>query len=134
MRLLALTLPVLLAFAPSFDSGFALAQDRQDDIDAFAKQIEPRGDDAVTRFQKGLGTPAGKIVLRDRIEKAAEALRSQSERDAVPDYFKARFEESGGAYVLRKGQEEYRRAILEDYASSKADIDRIRPLVREVAD
>jgi hypothetical protein len=111
-----------------------LALPPQEDIDAFAKRIAPGGDEAVAKFQKALGTPAGKIVLRDRIEKASEALRSQSERDAVPDYFKAHFEESGGAYRLRKGQDEYRRRLLEDYAVSKADMDRIRPLVREVAD
>lgn len=126
MRLLVLALPVLLAFSP---------QDELDPrIDAFAGKIVPAGDETVARFQKALRTRAGKIVLRDRIEKAAEALRGRSERDAVPDYFKARFDEVNGAYRLRSGQEEYRRQILEDFAACKADMDRIRPIVKEVAD
>jgi hypothetical protein len=122
MRLLVLALPVILAFSP------------QDDIEPFAKQIAPGGDETVARFQKALGTPAGKIVLRDRIGKAADTLRKEAERDAVPDYFKARFEDQGGVYRLRAGQEEYRRRLVEDFAACKADLDRIRPVVQEVAD
>lgn len=122
MRLLALALPALLALAP------------QDDIDAFAKRIDPSGGETAARFQKALGTPAGKIVLRDRIEKAAETLRRESERNAVPDYFKAHFDDEGGIYRLRKGQEEYRRRLLEDFAACRAEMDRIRPVIREVAD
>ena len=110
----------------------------QDDLDgrleAFAKQLAPDSDPVVARFQKAVGTRPGKIVLRDRIEKSAEGLRSQSERDAVPDYFRAHFEEVGSAWRLRKGQEDFRRRIVEDYKLSKADIDRIRPVVKEVAD
>lgn len=120
MRLL--TLAMLVALAP------------QDDLDAFGKQIAPGDDPTVARFQKAVGTRPGKIVLRDRIEKSAEALRSQSERDAVPEYFRTRFEEVGGAYRLRKGQEEFRRRIVEDYKISKGEIERIRPVLKEVVD
>jgi hypothetical protein len=126
MRLLLLALPVLLAFAPQ--------EDLDSRIDAFAGKIVPGNDETVVRFQKALKGRAGKIVLRDRIEKAADSLRSQSERDAVPDYFKARFEDANGVYKLRKGQEDYRRRLLEDFAACKADMDRIRPIVKEVAD
>src|SRR5262245_39679377 len=124
MRLLSLAL--LLALTPQ--------DDLDGRLDAFGKQIVTGGDPAVARLQKAVATRPGKIVLRDRIEKSAEVLRSQSERDAVPDYFRARFEEVGGAFRLRKGQEEFRRRIVEDYKTSKADIDRIRPFIKEVAD
>jgi hypothetical protein len=124
MRLL--TLALVLALLP------------QDDLDsrleAFGKQIAPGGDATVTKFQQAVATRPGKIVLRDRLEKSAETLRSQAERDAVPEYFRTRFEDVGGAYRLRKGQEEFRRRIVEDYKISKADIERIRPVVKEVVD
>lgn len=126
MRVLLLALPALLAFSPQ--------DDLDPRIDAFAAKIAPGGDEAVARFQKALKTRAGKIVLRDRIEKAAESLRSRSERDAIPDYFKAHFEDADGVYRLRRGQEDYRRRLLEDFAVSKAEMDRIRPIVQEVAD
>jgi hypothetical protein len=101
----------------------SLPQDDLDGrLDAFGKQIVPGGDPTVGRFQKAVATRPGKIVLRDRIEKSAETLRAQSERDAVPDYFKTRFEEAGGAYRLRKGQEEFRRRIV-DY-NRRAGVDR----------
>ncbi len=125
MRLLVLALPLILAFAPD---------ELDTRIDAFAGKIRPEGDESLARFQKAIAGRPGKIVLRDRIEKAAEALRSRSERDAVPEYFRTYFEEAGGAYRLRKGQEEYRRRLLEEFAVCKADMDRIRPLVKEVAD
>jgi len=127
MRLLVLALPVLLAFAP-----------RQDDLDprieAFAAKISAGDDATAARFQKAMTTRAGKVVLRDRIEKAADTLRAQSERDAVPEYFRTHFEETGDVYRLRTGQEEYRRRLVEDFAVSKADMDRIRPILKEVAD
>src|SRR6185295_19659429 len=124
MRLL--TLALLAALVPQ--------DDLDGRLDAFGRQIQPGNDPAVARFQQAVATRAGKIVLRDRIEKSAEALRSQSERDAVPEYFRTRFEEVGSAWRLRKGQEDFRRRIVEDYKLSKADIDRIRPVVKEVAD
>jgi hypothetical protein len=125
MRFLALALPLVLAFAPD---------DLDTRIDAFAGKINPGGDDTVARFQKAAATRPGKIVLRDRVEQAAAALRSRSERDAVPEYFRTYFEDGGSGYRLRKGQDEYRRRLLEDFAACKADMDRIRPLVKEVAD
>ena len=110
----------------------------QDDVDGrldgFGRQIVPGGDPTVVRFQKAVATRPGKIVLRDRIEKSAETLRRESERDAVPEYFRTRFDEVGGAFKLRKGQEEFRRRLIEDYKTSKAEIERIRPIVQEVAD
>src|SRR5687767_10610598 len=126
MRLLALALPVLLSLAPQ--------DDLDGRLDAFAKQIDPGADPTVARFQKAAATRPGKIVLRDRIEKSAEQLRSQSERDAISEYFRARFEEVGGMSRLRAGQEEFRRRIVDDYKISKAGIERIRPLLQEVAD
>jgi hypothetical protein len=125
MRLLVLALPVLLAFAPD---------ELDTRIDAFAGKINPGGDETVARFQKAAGTRPGKIVLRDRFEKAAEELRSRSERDAVPEYFRTFFEDAGDVYRLRKGQDEYRRRLIEDFAGCKADMDRIRPVIKEVAD
>src|SRR6185503_8368098 len=110
----------------------------QDDVDGrldgFGRQIVPGGDPTVVRFQKAVATRPGKIVLRDRIEKSAETLRRESERDAVPEYFRTRLDEVGGAFKLRKGQEEFRRRLIEDYKTSKAEIERIRPMVKEVAD
>ncbi|MBI3858017.1 MAG: hypothetical protein HY293_20245 [Planctomycetes bacterium] len=126
MRFLALALPVILSLAPQ--------DDLDSRLDAFSKQIIPGSDPVAARFQKALPTRAGRIVLRDRIEKAAEALRAVSERDAVPEYFQTRFEEVGGAYRLRKGQEEFRRHMVDDYKASKADIERLRPVIKEVAD
>ena len=126
MRLLALALPVLISLAPQ--------DDLDGRLDAFAKQIDPGADPTVARFQKAAATRPGKIVLRDRLEKSAEQLRSLSERDAIPEYFRTRFEEVGGMYRLRAGQEEFRRQIVDDYKISKADIERIRPLLQEVAD
>ncbi|HVE41775.1 MAG TPA: hypothetical protein VNM14_17920 [Planctomycetota bacterium] len=125
MRLLVLALPLVLAFAPD---------ELDTRIDAFAGKISPGGDETVVRFQKAAGTRPGKIVLRDRVEKAADALRSRSERDAVPEYFRTYFEEAGGVYRLRKGQDEVRRRILDEFIACKADMDRIGPLVKEVAD
>jgi hypothetical protein len=124
MRLL--TLALLVALVPQ--------DDLDGRLDAFGKQIVPGSDPAVARFQKAVATRPGKIVLRDRIEKSAETLRKESERDAVPEYFRTRFEEVGGALKLRKGQEEFRRHLIEDYKTSKAEIDRIRPMIKEVAD
>lgn len=124
MRVLSLAL--LLALAPQ--------DDLDGRLDAFGKQIAPGGDPVVARFQAAVATRPGKIVLRDRIDKAAEGLRNQAERDALPEYFRTRFEEVGGMFRLRKGQEDFRKRILDDYKASKADIDRIRPVVQEVAD
>jgi hypothetical protein len=114
--------------------GLASPDDADRRVDEFAAKIAPGSDAAAGRLQAALRTRAGKIVLRDRTGKAAESLRRLAERDAVPDYFKARFEETAGVWRLRKGQEEYRKRLLEDYAASRADLDRLRPLVKEVAD
>jgi len=122
----SLVLALLAALVPQ--------DDLEGRLDAFAKQLSPGSDPVVARFQKAVATRPGKIVLRDRIEKSAEALRSQSERDAVPEYFRTRFEEIGGAWRLRKGQEEFRRRLVEDYRLSRADMDRIRPILKEVSD
>lgn len=124
MRLL--TLALLVALTPQ--------DDLDGRLDAFGRQIVPGSDPTVARFQKAVSTRPGKIVLRDRIEKSAETLRKESERDAVPEYFRARFEEVGGVLKLRKGQEDFHRRLLQDYKTSKAEIERIRPLVKEVAD
>src|SRR5262245_30590052 len=126
MRLLALALPVLLSMTPQ--------DDLDSRLDAFGKQIVPGGDPLAARFQNAVATRPGRVVLRDRIEKSAETLRAQSERDAVPEYFRTRFEEVDGVSRLRKGQEDFRRRIIEDYKTSKAEIERIRPILKEVAD
>src|SRR5262245_26090172 len=125
MRLLLLAVPLVLAFAPD---------ELDTRIDTFAGKINAGGDETVARFQKAASTRPGKIVLPDRIEAAAEGLRSRSERDVVPDFCRSIFEELGDVYRLRKGQEEYRRRLLDDYAICKADMDRIRPIIKEVAD
>jgi hypothetical protein len=123
MRFLALALVLALP-----------QDDLEGRLDAFGKQIAPGGDPVVSRFQAAVATRPGKIVLRDRIDKSADTLRSQAERDAIPEYFRARFEEAVGQYRLRKGQEDFRKRILDDYKVSKAEIDRIRPVVKEVVD
>ncbi len=124
MRYLFLVIPALVAF-----------QDKDLDprIDAFAGKVAAGTDETATRFQKAIRTPAGKIVLRDRIEKAAEALRRRAEKDALPDFFKARFEEAGGKLRLRAGEEEFRRRLVEGWALYQADLAKIEPVVREVA-
>src|SRR5262245_28238955 len=114
MRLLALLVPLLL-IAPHDDL------DRR--VDQWSGRLVPGTDETVARFQKGLKTRPGKIVLRDRAEKAAEMLRRLAERDAVPDYFKARFDEKDGVYRLKAGREDYRKRLLEDQAAAKADLD-----------
>src|SRR4029453_13375673 len=124
MRLL--TLAMLVALAPQ--------DDLDGRLDAFGKQIAADGDPLAGRLQKAVGTRPGKIVLRDRIEKSADTLRIQAERDAVPEYFRTRFEDVGGAFRLRKGQEDFRRRVVDDYKTSKAEIERIRPVLKEVAD
>lgn len=126
MRHLFLLAPLLLGIMPQEDL------DRR--VDQFAGQIVPGTDDTVAKFQKALKTRPGKIVLRDRAEKAAEILRRLAERDAVPDYFKARFDEKDGVYRLKAGQEGFRKQLLDDYAAAKADMDRIRPIVKDLVD
>jgi hypothetical protein len=124
MRYLFLLVPALAA-----------SQDKEMDprIDAFAAKVVAGTDETAVRFRKAIQTPAGKIVLRDRIEKAAESLRRRSEKDALPDFFKARFEEAGGKLRLRAGQEDFRRRLVDGYALYQADLAKIEPLVRQVA-
>lgn len=126
MRQLVLLVPLLLGIAPQEDV------DRR--VDEFAGRIVPGTDETVAKLQKVLKTRPGKIVLRDRAEKAGEILRRLAERDALPDYFKARFEEKDGVYRLRAGQEDWRKKLLEDHAAAKADMDKIRPIVKDLVD
>ncbi len=126
MRLTVLLAPLLLGIAPQEDL------DRR--VDDFAAKIAPGDDGVAAKLKEALKTRPGKIVLRDRAEKAAETLRRIAERDAVPDYFKARFEEKDGVFRLRAGQEDYRKRLLGEAAAAKADLDRIRPVVAEVAE
>ncbi len=128
MRHLALLVPVLLGIRTSPQEDL----DRR--ADQFAGQLVSGTDETVAKLQKVLKTRPGKIVLRDRAEKAAEILRRLAERDALPDYFKARFDEKAGVYRLKAGQEEYRKRLLEDHAAAKADMDRIRPIVKDLVD
>lgn len=125
MRLIILALPLLL---------MSTRDDFDRRVDDFAGTILAGGDETVSRFQKAAKTRPGKIVIRDRAEKAAEELRRRSERDAVPEYFKTRYEEVEGTYRLRKGQEEYRRRLLEENAACKADLEKIRPYFRDLAE
>jgi hypothetical protein len=126
MRTLALIAPLLLALAPQDDA------DRR--VDEFAGRIVAGTDETLTKFQKVLKTRPGKIVLRDRAEKAGEVLRRLAERDALPDYFKARFDEKDGLYRLKAGQEEWRKKLLEEAALAKADLDKLRPIAKDLAD
>jgi len=125
MRFALLALPWLLV-SPQEDL------DRR--IDEFAGKIQAGSDETLARFQKAIRTRAGKIVLRDRTEKIAEGLRRQAERDAVPDYIRTRFEEVDGTYRLRAGQDDFRRRLVDDYKACKADLEKIRPVVKELAD
>lgn len=124
MRILLAVIPALLA-----------GQDADVDsrIDAFAEKIGGVGE-PVAQFKKALRTPPGKIVLRDRIEKAAERLRRSAEKDALPNFFRAKFEETGGQYKLRAGEEEWRRRLVDGYATYLEDLGKIAPFVREVAE
>jgi hypothetical protein len=126
MRTFALLVPLLLGLAPQ--------EDLDKRVDQFAGQIVPGTDETAAKFQKVLKTRPGKIVLRDRAEKAAEVMRRLAERDAVPEYFKARFDEKDGVYRLKAGQEEYRKRLLDDHAAARADLERIRPIVKDIAD
>lgn len=121
MRTLCLLIPALLAFRDDTDRR----------IDEFAGKITG-SDPTLTAFQKALKTPAGKIVLRDRVEKAAERLRKNAERNSLPDFFRAHFEEADGKYRLRAGEEEWRRRLVDGHKLYLEDIEKITPFIREV--
>jgi hypothetical protein len=109
----------------------------QEDLDRrmeeFASKIDPGTDETVARFKKALKAPPGKIALRERVEKAADALRRRAERDALPDFFASHFTESEGRYQLRAGREEWRRRLLDGHAIYLEEVARITPFLRQVA-
>lgn len=55
-------------------------------IGKFASSIRAGENEPVGLFQEALGTEAGKIVMRDRAQAAANALRSRAERKIVADW------------------------------------------------
>lgn len=100
----------------------------QDPIETFAREL--KGDDELTRrFRDEIRTPYGRIVLNDRAARAAAQLRRDAEKTALPDYFRARFEEKNGTLTMREGRD----AMLEGYRHFRKDLETIRPILDDLA-
>ena len=103
-------------------------------VEAFARALDTGDDTELRRFQECLRKPAGRIVLRDRAEVEARKLERSADQDAVPGYFRARFEETGGALRLRANQQDFRKRLIEDHSVYKEHLERLKPFYREVAE
>ena len=114
--------------------GMAQEESFDQKVDAFASKIAAGQGDNLAAFQEAIGTPAGRIVLRDRTEKAADGLRRRAERNALPAYFEAHFEKVEKKYRLREGQDQFRRRIVDGYKIYAADVASLKPLIQKVVE
>jgi hypothetical protein len=106
-------------------------QRTEQQIAAFTKRVA--GGDRLKEFKAALATPAGKVVLRDRISFYEEQLRNESRDDALPSYFEKRFELTDGEYRLRAGQERYREELLSTVSAFNEDVEKIAAALRGVS-
>ncbi len=90
-------------------------------------------DELAHRFRVVLGSPAGRVVVLDRAGKEAQKLRRQAQRNIVSTYIQTYFVQRDGKYELRKGEDSFRKALLEEVSAYQADLEQIRPGIERVA-
>lgn len=105
-------------------------------IEELADQVQAGDSEILTRFQQVLRTPAGQLVLHGRAGYYETVLRDEARDDALPAYLAEHFEKSGGRYVLQPGAEAeaYRSQLLTATAAFNEDVQRMSPVLQEVAD
>ncbi|HEX7896335.1 MAG TPA: hypothetical protein VF950_01050 [Planctomycetota bacterium] len=104
-----------------------------DPVAKFADSLKPGDDDLVKRFQTAVKTRAGRVVLSDRAARMSDELRKRAEKSALPDWFLRHFEDVDGRFRLRAGQEEWRRDTLAAFESYQVEIERLKPVLKDVA-
>ncbi|MCA9145582.1 MAG: hypothetical protein H6823_16470 [Planctomycetaceae bacterium] len=103
----------------------------RDQITDFAAKLQVGGDQSLSKFQQTLGTEPGVIVVNDRAARRAADVLAKAQANALTDYLKLHFEQSGDGYALRDGQQEYREAYLKSSERINKEIEAVAAAIRE---